>query len=122
MKLHAFALSSLLLTSLANAEITVYHWVDEDGNSHFSNIPQPQLQSEELSIPDINLYTDNTPEQSSEGGPEQRGNQMQQGMGGGDQQGRPPMQQGGNSSGGESMGGDMQGEGMMPPPPEMMEP
>jgi hypothetical protein len=118
MKSHVQVLISLLFTgTLLTAGTAVaseiYHWIDEDGNDHFSNIPAPEAENEVISITSINLYTE-TQQPSDQQNSENRQNSGNQVSNQNQQQSRPPMQEG--SSSGDS---GSQEQGMMPPP--MME-
>ncbi|TCS43128.1 DUF4124 domain-containing protein [Reinekea marinisedimentorum] len=114
MKRYLPAIMASVLACFVNAETTIYHWVDAEGNDHFSNVPAPEAENDVVDVSHINLYTDTT-ETSSEQ-PSGQNQQTSMNRSNSQQQGQPPMQQGGgmSESGSET-------EGMMPPPPDMME-
>lgn len=60
MKNRLFYLSTLIFLTFsisAFAETKVYHWVDEDGNSHFSDTPTPE--TEEVTLNQQNVLPEN---------------------------------------------------------------
>ena len=61
MKLSLLFVSTLLylFSSLATAEMKIYHWVDENGKVHFSDTAIPG--TEELDVKEINLVPTNGP-------------------------------------------------------------
>jgi hypothetical protein len=57
MKLYGFFLASLFfcLSSAQSAESKIYHWVDAQGKSHFSDTASPETKAEEVNVRHQNL-------------------------------------------------------------------
>lgn len=108
MKSFTLALLSLLLSATVCAGSKIYQWIDDEGNVHFSNIPAAEVQTEEVDLPDINLYT---PTEQVENQQDSQGQRNVLSTGNSQQQSGPPMQMGSGPG-----GSGQQGQGMMMPP------
>ena len=68
MKQFALCLVSLIFffSSVVTAETKIYHWVDEQGKSHFSDTAAPGQAVEEISVNNQNLLFNNTAQEQPE--------------------------------------------------------
>ena len=68
MKHCALCLATLIFffSSAVTAETKIYHWVDEQGKSHFSDTAAPERAVEEISVNNQNLLFNNTAQEQTQ--------------------------------------------------------